>query len=398
MKISIKGFIYHKEAETFEDCFDRFGVNILNHKFSVADGVSKSFFPGIWAELLVNSFISNKNRVNLDSTDVLKTLQSEWSKKVFDIVKRPNQKYYVKNFFAEGRSAAATFVGLHFFSENFTYRWESFALGDSFLFFVPEHVINISDHFSEIVYMSSKKSFEFDNFPDFFESKGSLGKGKIKQVKQDLQPGTFYLMTDALSEWFIEEKQAAINEINTWQTQEIFETRVSELRKINLQNDDSTILIIKLEDDGLPTLTYSKLNLTTLPEELTLPDMPILIEQMEDPVETITKKFSKDEDTIKLIEREKKLEEERWENEQHQASIIRSFEEKITSVKEDEKKHKNFWERKLDWFKRLVRGQVDHDPNIQPNDHTSKRSNELGDKNDYNSDSINDIDSITDKF
>ena len=28
MKVSLKGFIYHKTAERYSDCFDRFGVNM----------------------------------------------------------------------------------------------------------------------------------------------------------------------------------------------------------------------------------------------------------------------------------------------------------------------------------------------------------------------------------
>ncbi|PTT02801.1 hypothetical protein DBR11_03980, partial [Pedobacter sp. HMWF019] len=247
MKISIKGFIYHKEAETFDDCFDRYGVNSATNKFCVSDGVSKSFFPGLWAEILVESFLKTKGRVNIDSKDTIKLLQGDWERKIIDIVNRPNQKYYVRNFFAQGRSAAATFVGLNFFEENSNLKWESFALGDSFLFFVPRHTINISENFSDVIHLSSKKDFEFDNFPDYFDSRESLGRGKIRQIKHELEEGVFYLMTDALSEWFIEHKQSAVDEIRSWKSQEIYENRITELRKSGLQNDDSAILVIELE-------------------------------------------------------------------------------------------------------------------------------------------------------
>jgi len=56
MRVSIKGFIYYKTAEKYTDCYDRFGINTKTGRFAVSDGVSKSFFPGIWAELLIDSF------------------------------------------------------------------------------------------------------------------------------------------------------------------------------------------------------------------------------------------------------------------------------------------------------------------------------------------------------
>lgn len=268
MKISIKGFIYHKIAEGFADCFDRYGVNENTNKFAVSDGVSKSFFPGIWAELLVDSFINTEGKINLIDTKLLKSIQDEWVKRVAEIANRPNQKYFVRNFFAQGRPAAATFVGLSFFKEGGKIQWESFALGDSFLFFVPDEIKNIDENFDKIIYLSSKNDFEFNNFPDFFDSRNKINKGKIKQRKNELTEGTFYMMTDALSEWFILEKQKAIQEISLWKNQIDFEKSISGLRKTSLQNDDSAILIITVEEDNSDEINYSDISITNLDELL----------------------------------------------------------------------------------------------------------------------------------
>lgn len=264
MRVSIRGFIFHKEAETFEDCFDRYAINLRNHKFCVSDGVSKSFFPGLWAELLTNSFVENIGKIDLTNTDVFKSTQRKWNDEVLAIANRPNQKYYVKNFYAQGRSAAATFVGLNLFFENGKPHWEAYALGDSFLFFVPDTIINLDDQFSEILYVTSKKNFEFDNFPDFFDSIHSLNKGKIRQTKHELKSGKFYIMTDALSEWFINAKQSAISEIETWHSQEIFEERIKNLRKKGLHNDDSAILVIDIQEDNSYGINYGDVNVSDL--------------------------------------------------------------------------------------------------------------------------------------
>jgi hypothetical protein len=267
MKISIKGFIYHKEAETFFDCFDRYGFNQRTNKFAISDGVSKSFFPDIWAELLVESFVNQYSQINLFDLNSFKEIQLKWEQKVEEIVNKPDQKYYVRNFFMQGRSAAATFVGLHFYNGNQKLEWEAVALGDSYLFFVPAYIHNINSNLREVISLSSKKNLEFDNFPDYFDSKTEVSKGKITFKRNELHPGTFYLMTDALAEWFVKQKQGAINEILQWGTQNDFEKSIQRLRKYGMQNDDCSILILKVESDNLSNINYSDILVTDLKEQ-----------------------------------------------------------------------------------------------------------------------------------
>jgi len=264
MKISIKGYIYHKEAETFLDCFDRYGFNKNTNKFAISDGVSKSFFPDIWAELLVESFVTRKGKIDMFDFDSYNEIQLKWEKKVEEIVNKPTQKYYVRNFFMQGRSAAATFIGLHFFNSHQKIEWEAIALGDSYLFFVPAYIKNINLNLKEVTHLSSKTNFEFNNFPDYFDSRNEMSKGKINYKRHELRPGTFYLMTDALAEWFVKQKQEAINEILEWQTQGDFEKSINRLRKYNIQNDDSSILIIKVEPDNSAQINYSDIAITDL--------------------------------------------------------------------------------------------------------------------------------------
>ena len=310
MLISVKGFIYHKTAEKYIDCFDRYRVNEYTNKFAISDGVSKSFFPDVWAELLVEFFTENRGRVNIAEVQSYRRIQSEWLKRVGEIVSKPNQKYFVRNFFIEGRPAAATFAGLHLFRDEGKNMWEAMALGDSFLFFVPKD-INIDDNFHKITYLSSKSNFEFDNYPDFFDSRNVVNKGKIKQKIDELKPGTFYLMTDALSEWFLSNKQRAIDIINKWQKNSDFENDIIELRKLDLQNDDSAILIITVEDDGSLDLKYESVLISDISElintESTIPENEVQSSKIELITDEIIKKIvsvpqiaTKGENQIKL--------------------------------------------------------------------------------------------------
>jgi hypothetical protein len=268
MKINIDGFIYHKAAEEFSDCCDRYAISPENNKFSIADGVSKSFFPDIWAALLVNTFVNTGEQINFNESEILFKIQKEWLEKVKAIVDKPEQKYFVRNRFNQRHPAAATFVGLSFCKEeNGNYKWESYALGDSFLFYVPDNAVNIEDDFDKkVIFLSSKKSLEFDNFPDFFDSRNENHKGKIQRKEGTLQAGIFYLMTDALAEWFIKEKENARQEIDGWKNQEDFETRIEELRKTSLNNDDSAILVIRVENDNQKKLSYTSTSISSIDE------------------------------------------------------------------------------------------------------------------------------------
>jgi hypothetical protein len=391
MEIAIKGFIYHKDAEGFEDCFDRYAVNTNHHKFCVSDGVSKSFFPGIWADLLVKDFVATPGKVDIVDTELLRSLQKKWNRKVAEIVNRPNQKYFVRNFFAQGRSAAATFVGLNFFQEYGKLRWEAFALGDSFLFFIPKTVRNLDDDFSQVIYVSSKTDFEFDNFPDFFDSVHKINKGKIKQIKQDLLPGTFLMMTDALSEWFINDKNTAIEEIRSWTSQQRFEQRVIKLRKSHLQNDDSAILIIEVEEDGHLDINYREMNISLF-EKLKGNTNYHYDEQFyENEINAIEQKFS----TIPDLSIKPTIEKDEVElfNQARDVHIFESEKSKnnqeyLTKRNRPKLKKRGFWEKKVDAVVKMF---------------SSKNYNKDDDeiienKPGQNDDPFQDVDSITDKF
>ena len=248
MNIKIKGYIYHKMNESFLGCHDRYALNIDKLVFAISDGVSRSFFPDIWAELPVKEYVSSDNDENFKTN--LSSLRKKWFERVKNEVEKPDQKWFVKNMFYNQEAAAATFVGLRFNRGNDgkynTYNAQ--ALGDSFLFFVAEQVDKIESDLNNIIALSSKNNFEFDNFPDYYISREGNNKGEEKKIKnENLENGTFYLMTDALAKWFYNYKDEAIEEINRWKDQHDFELSVEYLRKKGkLEDDDSAILIIEI--------------------------------------------------------------------------------------------------------------------------------------------------------
>ncbi|SHF76739.1 hypothetical protein SAMN05444396_101289 [Flavobacterium segetis] len=252
MQISIKGYITAKQSELFFDCADRYAYNKSQNKFAISDGVSKSFFPKIWADVLVNKWVNSKD---FDEDQFIIDCQKNWLEQVTEIVNKPDAKWFTKNAFNRKESGLATFVGLRFYKKKKEWFWKAETLGDSFLFFVPK---KIEDFSKECIVLSSKKEpIVFDNFPDYLSSLGDNHKGEKQIMESHLTSGTFYLMTDALAEWFLNEKENAISKISVWQNQKDFERFVDEERhNEKLGNDDTAFLSIKIEEDKKDQLIY----------------------------------------------------------------------------------------------------------------------------------------------
>lgn len=316
MKVSIKGFITCKSAEQYIDCADNYAVNKNSHRFSVSDGVSKSFFPKVWSEILVTQFV---DRTDLKESELIRICQDEWQKRIDEIVSLPETKWHTRTLYNRREPALATFVGLQFFEKE--KKWSASALGDSFLFFVPK---GFKDYQKELVKLSSKSEpIVFDNFPDYLTSIGKSHKGRAKEKGGNLKDGTFYLMTDALAEWFLKEGENAIGKITVWKNQSDFERFIAQAIDENqLTNDDSAILCIELTESERKGIEYKKTQIT---------DLNDLINEQEDENKKANQKLLEEEKTQK--EQEVQIQDSE-ESENNEADTEQTIQE--TGVKEEQ--------------------------------------------------------------
>lgn len=280
MKITVKGYITCKEAESYSDCADNYAYNLETNRFAISDGVTKSFFPQIWSKILVENFVALEETAELS----IEKCQKEWLNQVTEKVKDSKAKFFTKNAFNQQKPGLATFVSLYFYEK----KWYAKALGDSFLFFIPK---GKEGNFLDWIYLSSKpKPVVFDNFPDYYSSRYET-HGKVNSYEGQLESGTFCLMTDALSEWIFKEENGALREIQEkWIDQLQFESSVEMLRKSQrLNNDDSSVLIIDIEDDRKDGYNYETPKVTNIKD---LIDMENMKEKTEVKKEIITAKNS----------------------------------------------------------------------------------------------------------
>jgi hypothetical protein len=201
-------------------------------RFAVADGATETSFAGSWARILTEAYCDDR----LNGKRIRKTLpqlEREWRSSI-DTESLP---WYAEEKLMQG--AFATLVGLTLFAEG----WESSAVGDSCLFQVR------GDRLITAFPMTS--AGDFNNHPGLLSSNNRRWEDELESVKH--ASGTwerddeFFLMTDALSCWFLAATEAGqsveefVNRLGN------FEEWIESLRDESaMRNDDVTLMRIKL--------------------------------------------------------------------------------------------------------------------------------------------------------
>ena len=181
--------------------------------------------------------------------------------------------------------AACTFVGLSFGEKE----WKCHAIGDSYLF-----VLNKDLQISEKV--TSMEGAEFGNSPEYFASKQGYDYGKIVQKSGNFENISYFLlMTDALSDWFLsatDEKRKKLLEIKT---HEEFVKFVEDERQARaLKDDDTTLLILKIESEESESLSFVKENVD---------DINGLIASEQEPTERPKEEEEQKDGEVEVIEK-----------------------------------------------------------------------------------------------
>jgi hypothetical protein len=234
-------FFYPHEAEIKRD----------HQSMAIADGASEGFLSKLWSKILTVSY------VNFDRTDLDIRQFTDFCIEVYDyqreryIQKREENnnplKWFEENLMIKG--SFSTLLGVTFFNETPEGgHWRSISVGDSCLFQLRDSVV-------ESFPVSDASSF--GNTPDLISSNPAYNRELEAKVRiktgQFIFGDSFYLMTDAIANWFMTQ---AAGGGRPWATlEELLETDdlkgyVNRLREENrLKNDDVTIARVKLAED-----------------------------------------------------------------------------------------------------------------------------------------------------
>ena len=239
-----------KKLEDINSCQDAF---CFKDKFiAIADGATRSFYPKIWAELLVAHFCENPNISRDNWRDWLEPVQKKWYEKITEKVNRAvleKSSIWVtnKNRLNKFESAAATLIGIKKICKESNYlEIEAVIIGDSCLFIVIDDIVKS--------YLIESVN-DFDDFPDFFASynKDNKKEPSFLNIREKYTQKAFIIMaTDALSEWILQggNIQERVMQLLAMSSQDDFAAFVNKERENNrLKNDDTTLVVLDCSDD-----------------------------------------------------------------------------------------------------------------------------------------------------
>lgn len=224
-----------------------------HHSVAIADGASEGFLSKLWSKILTISY------VNWDTTDVDIRLFSDFCIDIYELQRKrylerrkeagKPLKWFEENLMAKG--SFSTLLGLSFDdSKPGGGLWVAYSIGDSCLIQFREKVV---DTFPEI------GSADFGNSPDLIASNPIYNKELINKV--NVKTGeyafgdTFYLMTDAIANWFItqleEEKSpwSTLNEYLDYDHEGLTEYLTHLRDEGKLKNDDVTIARVTILEE-----------------------------------------------------------------------------------------------------------------------------------------------------
>lgn len=240
MHITVETFCTPRQGCTWADYEDAYypkqvlRQTLDTFKCAVADGATETVFCDKWAYLLVKAYCENKLSKQHWLTD-LRQLQYQWHKEV----NGQSLPWYIEQKRLMG--AYATFVGLTLY-ENY-HLAEVIAIGDSCLFQIRAEQLNSC--------LPLQQAKQFNNTPFLISSHLLPDENLVKATHYEqltwLRADEFYLMTDALALWFLQEYERCHK---PWQilrqlTTSSFSNWVYQLKTLKkLQNDDITLMRI----------------------------------------------------------------------------------------------------------------------------------------------------------
>lgn len=245
----IKSFLDHKRGIDYWDGADRYAMNLERGRFAVADGVSHSYLPNLWAGILCESFVNSEASSNEDwigqyAKNQLFMDTQRWGEMSETVLRDATEEaaFLLQLSRDEFQYAGSTLVGIVIEDKSIFYN----VLGDSCLFVFDKDSETLV-HFSTI-----NEEEGFTNSPDYFLSSGKV-VGTWKHGQIPLKEGYVFLATDALSDWLIKEynqNPAVMDQLWNLNTHDEFMRLVEDARDADVMKDDDVALIMLKIESG----------------------------------------------------------------------------------------------------------------------------------------------------
>ena len=311
----VKCFSTSKRGEGKHAIEDSISVDLQRGRFAVSDGVSRSFLPKIWSNILTQAWVSVDLIEDFPSNEIFVQFRQERDR-IFKLLDEDTRMDY-EDLEERYQTASATFCGVEVHHGKL--KWV--IIGDSCLFLLPEgeHPLCISSHPMPTDNDGYISSF-FDNTPYQVLANGEI-HGEWTRGERTFEKGVFLLMSDAMSEWFINVHNNGNNPLDqllALTDDDAFEQWVDEQYNLGLlKSDDESVIIVQLDEAIQEEWVVSKTNTVSTEENALLTvDSPNVSEE----IKTVTD----DNSSVQLI------------GETSNLDLLKSKDEDVTFVHVDE--------------------------------------------------------------
>lgn len=241
MRIGFSAFWLQKAgnaADEYEDAYAPEDVNdaeCAEFRCAVADGATETSFSGLWAQILVDAFVSQ--RLSKIKSETMDALSTGWRSTI-------NDRHQPLPWYAQEKLERGAFSSLMGLTIRANGNWHALCVGDSCLFHIrPRQTIrafpyHLPDQFNNHPALLSTR------LDSSVESRAARGKWKDGDY--------FLLMTDALAHFFLSERGMRGRLAADSMDQAGFEQLVARARGEHVcRNDDVTLLkIVPTAGDG----------------------------------------------------------------------------------------------------------------------------------------------------
>lgn len=242
----VKCYLTSKRGERRDAVEDSISVDLQSGRFAVSDGVSKSFLPKVWSNILTQAWISVEKVEDFPPNEIYEQFCKERNR-IFELLDEDTRMDY-DDLERKHQTASATFCGVEIHHGKL--KWV--IIGDSCLFLLPEgeHPLCISS-----CPMPTDKegriSPHFNNTPYQILANGKV-YGEWNRGERTFEKGIFLLMSDAMSEWFINahnNDNKPLEQLLALKDDESFEQWVDEQYNLGLlKSDDESVIIVHFDE------------------------------------------------------------------------------------------------------------------------------------------------------
>lgn len=229
--------IHKRDSYHYKFIQDKYGINLTNKTFSIADGTTQSFRSEIWAELLTEYFVENPTYILENLISEFTKLSENFENLDFEFSSNPAKASLERAKHAKG--GTSTLLAVQFLTQN---KIRVVTCGDSNLFILNDETSNVTSYpFSNLEsldrnnnFLNTKAFIKEEVNQDFFQ----YTELELKENDQIM------LATDALSRLILKNNSVIKEIYDLSNFEEFHEFCLKYWDAKELEEDDITAMII----------------------------------------------------------------------------------------------------------------------------------------------------------